>query len=58
MAGIDCIDPALMQALRNLERKGLVASTQDPDGTVRWRATEKGRRVRPDEVKIDDERQN
>ena len=49
------IDPALMQALRNLERKGLIVSTQDPDGTVRWAATEKGRHVRPDEVQIDDE---
>ena len=52
------IDPALMQALRNLERKGLIASTQDPDSAVRWTVTEKGRHVRPDEVQIDDERLN
>jgi hypothetical protein len=41
--------------LRNLERKGLIVSSLDPDGQIRWRTTEKGRHVGPDEVGISDE---
>jgi hypothetical protein len=36
----------------NLERKPLIVSSLDPDGQVRWRVTEKGRHVTPDEVCI------
>ena len=50
--------PQLALVLRNLERKGLIVSTLDPDGQTRWRITEKGRTTRPHEVKISDELQN
>ena len=33
--------------LRSLERQGLVVSSLDSDGQVRWRITEKGRREDP-----------
>jgi DNA-binding MarR family transcriptional regulator len=36
--------------LRSLERKGFVVSSVDPDGQVRWRITEKGRRKDPNEM--------
>ena len=36
--------------LRSLERKGFVVSSVDPDGQVRWRITEKGRREDPNEM--------
>jgi DNA-binding PadR family transcriptional regulator len=36
--------------LRSLERKGFVVSSLDPDGQVRWRITEKGRREDPNEM--------
>ena len=45
----------IARVLRNLERKGLIVSSLDPDGQVRWRNTEKGRKVTPDEVSISDE---
>jgi hypothetical protein len=35
--------------LRSLERQGLVVSSLDSDGQVRWRITEKGRREDPNE---------
>jgi len=36
--------------LRSLERKGFVVPSVDPDGQVRWRITEKGRREDPNEM--------
>ena len=36
--------------LRSLERQGLVVSSLDSDGQVRWRITEKGRREDPNEM--------
>ena len=36
--------------LRGLERQGLVVSSLDSDGQVRWRITEKGRREDPNEM--------
>jgi len=45
----------LALVLRNLERKGLIVSSLDPDGKTRWRVTEKGRHTMPVEVEISDE---
>ena len=36
--------------LRSLERQGLVTSSLDPDGQVRWRITEKLGREEPNEL--------
>jgi hypothetical protein len=43
---------AVAQALRNLERQGLIESRLDSEGNIRWYSTEKGRHVRPDEVDV------
>lgn len=45
----------LLRAVRNLERKGLIVSTLDPDGTVRWNVTECGRRAKLRELPDSDE---
>jgi DNA-binding MarR family transcriptional regulator len=40
----------IMAHLRSLERQGFVVPSVDPDGQVRWRITEKGRREDPNEM--------
>ena len=47
------LDKEIMRTLRVLELKGLVVSVLGPDGQVGWRQTEKGKRMRPDEIDID-----
>jgi DNA-binding PadR family transcriptional regulator len=48
----------ILHTLRVLERKGLIESRLDECGQVRWFTTEKGKRLRPDEVDVPDERLN
>jgi hypothetical protein len=45
----------LVQALRNLERKGLIVSRLDQKGELRWYATERGQRIEPCDVHISEE---
>ena len=44
------IKGAGVSELRSLERQGLVTSSLDPDGQVRWRITEKLGREEPNEL--------
>jgi hypothetical protein len=43
----------VMLVLRRLELKGLIISFLASDGQVRWRVTEKGKLMKPDEMDID-----
>jgi hypothetical protein len=44
MTSIEGNNRELLAILRSLERQGLIVSSLGPDGQIRWRCTEKGRR--------------